>query len=355
MTFTELSKLRVNSQQIGGSVCKSAAQLVSYLGCVQAQEYALTKWSLGLRISQATDFSIEEEFNKGNILRTHVLRPTWHFVSPADIRWMLKLTAPRVHAANAYMYRKVELDAKTFTRSRKIIVKALAAGGYLTRNEIKLVLKKNRIEADGFRLSYLMMDAELEELICSGPRAGNQFTYALLEQKAPAMVSFNKQDALRELSRRYFQSRGPATLKDFSTWSGLTMTDCKNGLQSLERTLLKERINDEDYYFVNQPSQSNKKNKLYLLPVYDKFIMGYKDRSPALVYKSSLDAKSVFRFNNMIIDDGQITGTWRRNIEHKDMLLECDFFEPLSSKQQIALTHCVNQMSRFSDSKIIMK
>src|SRR5687767_917155 len=189
--------------------------MVQWLCAIQAQEFAQTKWALGLRVPRTKDDDIEKEFAEGKIIRTHLLRPTWHFVAAPDIRWLLALTAPRVHAVNAFMYRQLELDGLIFKRCNHILIKTLQGDKQFTRDAINEVFQKNKIIARGHRLSYIMMQAELSGIICSGARQGNQFTYALLDERVERTNSLNKEEGLAELTKRYFLSRGPATLKDF--------------------------------------------------------------------------------------------------------------------------------------------
>ena len=113
----DIARLRLHNQRLSTTTFKNPGDVVRWFGAVQSQDYAGAKWALGQRIQNATDASIDQLFNEGKILRTHVMRPTWHFVTPANIRWMLELTAPRVHAANTFMYRKLELDKAVFRRS----------------------------------------------------------------------------------------------------------------------------------------------------------------------------------------------------------------------------------------------
>jgi hypothetical protein len=160
-------------------------QVVDWLGTVQAQDYLGAKWALGLRMREATDAAVEAAFTEGSVLRTHVMRPTWHFVTPSDIRWLLKLTAPRVNAASAYMHRRVELDGSLFARSNDVLAKALQGGRHLIRAELGAALAEAGIVADGMRLSYIVMRAELDAILCSGPRRGKQYTYALLDERVP--------------------------------------------------------------------------------------------------------------------------------------------------------------------------
>lgn len=185
------------------------------MGAVQSQDFAAAKWAIGLRLPESKDTEIERVFNDGEILRTHVLRPTWHFVAPEDIRWMLALTAPRVNQCISYYYRKLELDAAVFKKSNEIIIKALEGGSQLTRAKLMLKLEQAGILTNDLRSNHLMIRAELDAVVCSGARKGKQFTYALLEERVPPAKTLSRDEALAELSARYFTSHGAATLQDF--------------------------------------------------------------------------------------------------------------------------------------------
>jgi Winged helix DNA-binding domain len=178
---------------------------VEWLGAVQAQDFAAAKWALGLRLQGVTDDDIEQAFIDGAILHTHVMRPTWHFVSPADIRWLLALTAPRVHAASASYNRKLELDDAVFRCTHAVLANALQGGKQLTRDELASALQQAGIATEGEqRVTHIMMRAELDGIICSGARRGQQFTYALLAERAPHARMLARDEALAELTRRYW-------------------------------------------------------------------------------------------------------------------------------------------------------
>lgn len=348
MTLPEIATYRLISQQLAGTHVTNTKEIVAWLGAVQAQEYAHTKWSLGMRLPQATDAAIEKAFTEGTILRTHLLRPTWHFVTPEDIRWLLLLTAPRVNAANAYMYRKLELDATIFNRCNAILIKELEGGKQCTRADLNTAFKQKGIIADGLRLSYIMMRAELDGLSCSGARAGNQFTYALLEERVPQCRSLNRDEALAELAKRYFQSRGPAAIADFSTWSGLTMSDAKKGTAMVSPLFIREKIGNEEYYFSTHHSINEKEAaRLFLLPVYDEFIMGYKNRDAMLQFRNGLFSAPSFLFDSTMVIDGQIAGTWKRTIHKTYIDLQYNFFKPAPQKHK-ALEHAINQYQQFT-------
>ena len=323
--------------------------MVEWLGAVQGQEYTQTKWGLGLRLPHLTDSDIENALNKGKILRTHLLRPTWHFVSAKDIHWLLNLTAPRVHQSNAYMYRKLELDNKVFNRCNGIITRSLQGGNHLTRDEINKEFEKKNVIAKGHRLSYIMMNAELEGILCSGARQGNQFTYALLDERVAVKKMLKKEEALAELTSRYFKSRGPATIRDFTTWSGLTIADCKKGIEMIKSLLENETIEQKQYFFIPKVSSPDKQaDRIYLLPIYDEFVMGYKDRSAIMTLK----VNAPFRYDCMIVYNGQVVGTWKRTISKNTIEMEYDFFKPLNRLENKIFDKAINHFSEFMNLNI---
>lgn len=344
MTLNDIAAHRLQCQQLNGSAFKKAADLVKWFGAIQGQEYAQSKWGIGLRLPHLDDPAIEKEITDGKIIRTHLLRPTWHLVAAADLRWMLMLTAPRVSAINAYMYRKMELNDALFKRCHGIFEKALRGNKHLTREELSKTLKEHGIEAEGTRLVCILMHAELAALVCSGKRQGNQFTYALLEERVKPVKEKTREEALLELTKRYFKSRGPATLKDYSTWSGLSLTDCKKGIALTGSLFTKEVIEKETYFFETQ-SIKPLSNKIQLLPIYDELIMGYKNRDAILQFKHH--SAKTFTFDNTILVEGQITGTWRRSIKAKTIEFEYQMLKPLSPSQKAGFMEVTHRFGEF--------
>lgn len=350
MTGQEIARLRLLNQRIALPSFNNPGDVVGWLGAVQAQDYSGAKWALGLRMRTATDPDIEAAFNAGSILRTHVLRPTWHFVLPADIRWMLALTAPRVHALNASMYRQQGLDEASLKRCEQVLANALQGGNHLTRDELKDSLLQAGIPVEsGLRMSYIMMYAELEAVVCSGPRRGKQFTYALLEERAPQAKTLQRDEALAELARRFFQSRGPASVHDFAKWSGLTVADARDGLEVVKDGFQQEDMDGQTYWFLRPrapltPSSST----AHLLSIYDEYISGYKDRSAmdannlAELFKEMGNALQYF-----IALDGQLVGTWKRTLRKEAAFIETNLFKKVSEDERQAIALAAGHYADF--------
>lgn len=353
MNNTEITQRRLHSQSLTQSIFETPAEVVSHLGAVQAQDYAGAKWALGQRMMAAKDSDLDRAFNDGSILRTHLLRPTWHFVTPNDIRWILMLTAPRVHAANAYYYRKTGLDAATVKKSNAVITKALRGGNFLPRTELASALEKGGVSiSEDLRLTYIVMHAELDGVICSGPRKGKQFSYALLDERVPSAKAISRDEALSEMTRRYFKTRGPATLQDFCWWSGLTMADAKNGMEMVKGEFANARINDQQYWFDDSISLPRKSQpKAYLLPNYDEYFIGLKDRSAIgeIASKANIAADDPSLLAHVIILNGQIVGNWKRTINKSDVLIETNLITKLGKTEKDLIHRAAIRFGNFLD------
>ncbi len=341
---------RLVNQQLAAPSCKTPQALVAHQGAVQAQDYAGAKWAIGLRLPQLTDADVEQAFQQGDLIRTHILRPTWHFVSPADLRWMLQISAPRVQTVNGSMYRKVGLDSAYFKRSNDALAKALEGGRQRTRQDLATELLEGGLNAAEFKLSYLMMQAELDGVICSGARQGKQFTYALLDERVPAAPPWSQEEALAELIRRYFQSRGPATLVDFVTWSGMTLTQAKAGMASVQSEFNQVKTEGKDYWFPSTPPAATDLSEAnFLLPNYDEYFIGFKDRSAILDPEYTVD-EGRGMLSHVIILRGKVAGSWQRSITKAKVNFHLKPFRKLNEADQLALERQMQHYARFYDS-----
>jgi len=348
MIDLDIINRRLNNQNLVGTALEKPEEVVARLGAVQAQEYAWAKWALGQRATGLTDAAVERAFNEGAILRTHVMRPTWHFVTPADIRWLLALTGPRVNVAMASNYRGLELDEATFTRSNAVLAKALQGGRQLTRPELAAILQQAGIAtADLLRFSHIMLRAELDAVVCSGVLRGKQHTYALLDERAPQAKTLERDEALAELTRRYFTSHGPATLADFGWWSGLTMADARAGLEMAKPHLVQEVIDGQTYWLPSSPSPVNITSPtVHLLPAFDEYTVAYKDRQAVLDPAYPPQAKSDI-LNPAIAVDGKIVGTWKRTFKKEMVIIIPSLFTPLGPAEAQAVAEAAQRYGAF--------
>jgi hypothetical protein len=330
---------------------RTPADLVAWFGAVQAQEYRPAKWGLSLRLPDGTtDARIERALSDGSILRTHVLRPTWHFVAAADLRWMLDLTAARIHRAMATYRRHAGLGEKELTRAIAVIERGLEKRA-LTRAELRAALARGGITANSMQMAYHSMYAELEGVVCSGPRRGPLHTYALFAERVPRARRLPRDEALAELTARYFRSHGPATIADFVWWSGLTVADAKRGLE-INRAK-SDTIDGRTYWTIGRarppaPAQGT----AYLLPIYDEYLVAYRDRAavPHGPAKVGAGAETSVTFQHAMIVDGRVAGTWRTTAGPSGAKPALFPTRRLSASQRRSLAGAVERYERFVES-----
>ncbi|MCI0440562.1 MAG: winged helix DNA-binding domain-containing protein [Chloroflexi bacterium] len=344
----DVARLRLNNQLLAGNKSLKPGEAVQWMGALQAQDYAAAKWSLGLRMQNADDEDIENAFNDGAILRTHVMRPTWHFVMPEDIRWMLELTAPRVKSLLAHYDRRLELTRELLSRCGNTVTRALQGGHYLTRAELASCLEENGIEARGQRLAHIVMHAELDGLICSGPRRGKQFTYALLDERASECKQMSRDEARATLALRYFSSHGPAQLKDFAWWSGLSASDAQEALDSVASMLAFETLDSKTYYFPPAQGVAPESPAAFLLSIYDEYTIAYKDRGDI---SDGRDIERMISMGNaltaVMIMNGKVAGTWKRVLKRNTVEIALQPFRELSESEKEAFESEVARYGKF--------
>lgn len=346
----DILKLRLINQGIACAEYKTPAEVVHALGAMQAQDYAMAKWAVGLRMPGTTESDIENAFNAGEILRTHILRPTWHFVTPHDIRLIYAATADRVKAATKTYLKLRELDVHTLNKSMDVIIKALEGGNYLTRQELRAELSRHKIIASGSRLAHIIIEAELDMLVCSGPRRGKQFTYALFDEVVPPVKKVNHEEAMVKLTTMFFRSHGPATIKDFCWWSSLTMNEALQGLNATGKTFIREQIDGQEYIY--SPENLEKIKTLspslstFLMPDYDEYFISYKERELLLAnYNGPLPFGSNGRFPHLIVINGLGGGLYTNNASE----IETEYFRSITIKEQNDVQKAIKSYRLFNN------
>ena len=332
MTAGDIAHQRLHNQRIGQNTLSSPAEVVRWLGAVQAQDYLASLWAIGVRLENSTEASIEQAISDKTIVRTWPMRGTIHHVPAEDAHWMLELLTPRVIAGSAGRYRQLELDEATFSKSAKVIAKALENGPVI-RKDLLAHLQKAGISTEGQRGIHILGYWAQKGLICLGPRQGKQPTFVLLDEWVKKPRDLEPDEALALLTQRYFSSHGPATLQDFVWWSGLTVKEAARGVELAGQHLAKVVLNDQTYW--TNPSTSNlTASSVHLLPWFDEFLVAYKDRSAVLnpEYVKQVNAGGGL-LNPIIVIDGRVMGTWKRTLTAKAVKVELEPFQPLTQTQ----------------------
>ncbi len=346
MTSLDILQHRLVNQQIVAAKSVWPDELVKWQVVMQAQDFAMAMWAIGLRLPYLAYRDIENAFNEGHILRTHIMRPTWHFIAPADIRWILGLTAPRAHMTNGFSYRKYELDTNTLNRSKDVIIHTLEGGKNSTRLELMIAMSKAGLKVNRMRFAYIMMHAELEKLVCSGPRRGKQHTYTLLDERVPPAPELSREEALAELTKRYFSSHGPATIQDFSWWSGLSDKDTQAGVDMLDDHFEKVTIDDYEYIFVpGTLLDYNRQKETFLMPDYDEYGVSYRNRT--FMFHPGYLNENHSPYNHAMVIDGLIAGTWKIIEDRNRIDVRTNAYCPLDDDRKNAIIGAINQYKSF--------
>jgi winged helix DNA-binding protein len=347
----ELASLRLANQRLAGTPFRDAVEVVRWLGAVQAQEYPVARWSIGQRADGLTELDVDAALAESRLVRTHVLRPTWHLVGADDLRWLVELTRPRIERRSALRQRRLGLDDRLLDRTDALIAEALREHGPLTRGRLAAFLEERGVEARGVHLAYMLMHAELGLLICSGPLEGKRHTYALVADRVPASAVVPRERALGALATRYFTSHGPATAKDFAWWATLTAADARAAVElagSLERIELGRRT----YWWA--PSSAAvaavaTTSRAHLLQAYDEYVIAYSESRDLLdldgfARVARADGRT---FSHVVVLDGQVVGRWRRIVERSSIAIDVRLARALRPRERRAVDDAVERYGVF--------
>jgi hypothetical protein len=323
-----LPTIRLLSQQLARPAFDTPEELVAWMGAIQAQDYNASKWAIGIRLKAASLQTVEDALGQGKILRTHVMRPTWHLVAASDIRWMLKLSSQRIKQGSASRDRDLEITENLYTQVNNLLEKILAGNNHLTRGEISIALANAGIKTNVSRMIHFMMRAEVEGVVCSGIDKGKKQTYALLEERVPPVKELHKEEALGKLAVHYFRSHSPASLADFAWWSGLSVSEARQAISLIESELIKDKFAAAGL-FVHESLGSPVKdgNTLHLLPPFDEYLISYKDRTSVLdlkYYPQTFSTNGIFY--PVVAYNGKIVGSWSKSVKAKQLAIDLSFF-----------------------------
>jgi len=343
----QITALRLTGHFLSLSKPGTLGLLIEKMGAMQAQDFTMAKWALGIRLSECTNPMVMEAYNRGEILRTHILRPTWHFVSPVNIRWMLSLSANKIKSSSKSRDRDLGITEELYERVNRIIRKALEKNKCLTRDALAAEIEKAKIKNNTAYMTHFMMRAEAEGIVCSGAMDGNAHTYALLEERVPPVPALSREEALVRLVRIYFSTRSPATLQDFCWWSNLSLTEAEKGLSAVKTEFFSEKIGGQTYWFANSINSGNDSGSVFLLPAFDEYIISYRDRSPVLsqeTHSKAISSNGVFR--PTVVANGKVIGLWKKAASGR-RTVTFDFFSQPDDSVKKALDKSIGDYNAF--------
>jgi hypothetical protein len=340
MNYRDIGFHRLSNQHIAAEKFEKAEDAVRRMGALQAQDYMQAVWAIGARTVSGTLADIEQAIENGKIIRTWPMRGTIHFIPPEDARWMLGLSAPRLLASDQRRMAQLDLNVDIMARCRDLFCEALSGGRRLSRPEMMSVLESAGITTRGQRGYHILWYIAQSGVIYIGPMQGKQQTFALLDELVPDSRDLPRDEALAELARRYFSSHGPATVHDFAWWAGISVTDARQGLEAVKSGLVSDSIEGTPYWMKDGAAAfTHDDPTMYLLPGFDEFLLGYKDRSAVLAAEH---AQRIVPGNNgmflpMMVAAGQVVGTWKRTIKKKGVEVILYPFAPLGHLEDRAV------------------
>ena len=344
-----VGRRRLANQHISRPTLTNPAEVVRWLGAVQAQDYLGGLWAIGLRTKGATEATVEDAISRREIVRTWPMRGTLHFVAAEDVRWILPILTPRVVAGAQSRFRQLGMDDATFAKSARVAEKALAGGNVVRRDKLYEIWNAAGIATHDARGLHLLGVLSQTGLLCFGPRDGKQQTFTLLEEwLLPSSRTLARADALGELARRYFTSHGPATVHDFAWWSGLTVTDARAGLECAKAELESEDMEGRTFWFADSTAARAGEGTAYLLPPWDEFTVAYRDRGDILDprYGKRVNAGGGI-LSPVIVLRGQVVGSWQRTIKKDTVTVKPAFFKALDRADREAVGKAVVRYARF--------
>ncbi len=322
---------------------------------LQAQDFAMCKWALGVRLPDSRIEKIDAALDSGFLLRTHALRFTWQLVTAEDVGWLLDLTAPLTKSRLKSRHAELGLTPDLLAACCRVIERALQEPLALRRAELAAALGQAGLPHAGVQVSHIFGWAELEKVICSGPLQNGKPTYALLARRAPPAPALAREEALARLARGYFNSRWPASLADFAWWSGLPVGEARRAIQTLQGEFYPQVIGGQTYY-LPQTGQASPLDELtaslaeraFLLPAFDEFLISYTDRRAVL---SAEHQARTFSSNGIfypvIVVDSQVVGVWKRAVKKSRLEMGFDFFVSPSSQMLPAVQAAAAAYARF--------
>lgn len=343
-----IAHIRMSGHQLATPLFETPHEIVSWMGAIQAQDYSMAKWAIGIRSRCCSLHDIDESIRKGEILRTHILRPTWHFVSSQNIRWMLQLSAKRIRSAYESFHKNLNIDSKLYYSCNRLFEKILE-GKSLTRQEIAAELYKAGIPADTPYVSHFLIIAETEGIICSGTDRNGKPTYALLDERVPQTEELPKEEALAKLATLYFRSHSPASFEDFHWWSGLSVTEARTAVESIRTDLITEPFKTQNLLLhADYKEHAGNTDILHFLPAYDEYLISYKDRSAVLEKEHQAKAHNSYGiFQPVILHNGKITGNWKRSLKKGNLTIDTSFFDQNSSVNSEIIKKAQNRYKDF--------
>lgn len=351
----DLMRQRLDNHQFTNTSTQSAEDLVRWFGALQSQDLPMSLWAIGVRRPSLNQPAVISAINKGEIIRTHVLRPTWHLVAADDMHWMLQLTAQSIKNTLKSRHKQLEIDEPLLHQVYNLFSDSFKDLEFVSRQQLFDRLKSAGIALHDNRGAHFLLLAELDGLLCSGEVSKNETTYCLYEQRIKIKTKLSREEAIHRLTKLYFQSHGPATLEDFCWWSGLKKTEARQGLASWHGDLESIHLETATYYLFSKIQQAPLKDRpILLIPAYDEIIISYADRSallPTTIQPQVISANGFFR--PVIMLNGLVVGLWKIVKQKQSIKLEINWLKTPTNKNIKIILEEISHYGQFLELPVV--
>ena len=369
MKLFEVVNYRLATQRITNP-SGTPEDVLSLFGAMQAQDYPASLWAIGLRCRDGTTVKdIENSIIKKKIARTWLMRGTLHFAASRDMHWMLNLFKPRLLHTAIMRDRHLGLSDKVIEKTKTLFYNALKKEMILTRKQMYEILEKGGVPSKDNLGYHMLYRAAWDGLICFGPYSGKEQTFVLLDEHIKERNELSQEQANAELAYRYFSSHGPATIKDYVWWSGLTAKDAKLGIEKNQSRLTEEDIEGKKYYMPKKmPKIDGNAPRVHLLPAFDEYLVSYADRSAMLgnpkmqkAIKHMIETQKLTIihsngiFSPVIVVDGAVVGTWSRKIEKNNVVIATKQYVKWDKDAAKGIKEAAERYGRFLWMDVVLK
>jgi Winged helix DNA-binding domain len=335
----DIARWRLRSQHLVRPHAASVLDALGHLLAVQAENPSQSAWAVASRTSHPSPDELRAALEDGRVIRTHVLRPTWHYVRAEDVGWLLELTAPRVRETTAKQLRAVHgLDGRRLDRAVSAVVEILGEHADLTRAQIAGGLRDRGFDPDGGMMMILLAHLELDRIVCSGRPIEDEHTYALFAERVPKARALDKSEALGELALRYFSGHGPATERDLAYWATLTLTDVRHGLNLVGDRLASFEHDGRTFWHTPEDPPRRRGEPLgHLLQILDEMYRGYQDSRWVLDASAAVRRGAREPSTGMALVDAQLVAAMRRTVTPDRVFFELAPYRDLRPRELTAL------------------
>ncbi len=344
----QITRRRLANQLIARSSSATPLAVAQHMGAMQAQDYYGTLWALGLRTG-LTEAEVIQSIENAEIVRTWPQRGTLHVVPAIDAKWLVSLSEERLIKGAARRRQALGLTDEILGKARDTLMDALQGRKLISRPQILEILENAGISTKSGRGYHILWYLSQTGVTVVGPMEGKQQTFALLDEWVPNARTLSREVGIAELARRYFMSHGPAMIKDFIWWSGLTAGDAKAGLAANKSVLTSEKMEGDEYWFAEDTQITADQEGDFLLPGFDEYMLGYKNRDAALPaeHAEKVCPGKNGMFLSTIILGGQVVGTWKRTIRKNRVEIELNPFTKLSKSDLARLQRPADEYGSF--------